>query len=108
MTAIYRVRVDLDGAAPPIWRRLDLRADLPLDMVHLVVQAAFGWENRHLYRFATGGGPFDDGSQRISVMRTSPRAKTTAHRHRRHRWTPSCTSPVTGSRTCTTTATSGN
>lgn len=64
LTAIYRVRVDLDGATPPIWRRLDLRADLPLDVVHLVVQAAFEWENRHLYRFATGGGPFDDGSQR--------------------------------------------
>ena len=61
----YRVLVDLDGSTPPIWRRLDLRADLPLDVVHLVVQAAFDWENRHLYRFAMGGGPFDDRSLKV-------------------------------------------
>lgn len=62
---MYRIRIDLDGATPPIWRRLDLRADLPLDAVHLVVQAAFDWDNRHLYRFATGGGPFDDRSLKV-------------------------------------------
>jgi hypothetical protein len=39
-SAIYRVRVDLDHSSPPIWRRLDLRSDLPLDVVHHVLQAA--------------------------------------------------------------------
>ncbi len=39
--AIYRIRVDLDHAEPPIWRRLDLRSDLPLDVVHQVLQVAF-------------------------------------------------------------------
>jgi hypothetical protein len=61
--AIYRIRVDLDGARPPIWRRLDLRSDLPLDVVHQVVQAAFGWDDYHLHRFSLGGGPFDRDSQ---------------------------------------------
>lgn len=60
---MYRIRVDLDRSDPPIWRRLDLRADLALDVVHLALQAAFDWENRHLYRFVLGGGPFDAGSQ---------------------------------------------
>lgn len=61
--AIFRVRVDLDRANPPIWRRIDLRSDLPLDIVHQVLQAAFSWDDRHLYRFALGGRAFDRGSQ---------------------------------------------
>lgn len=56
---IYRIRVDLDNSWPPIWRRLDVRSDAKLDVVHQVVQAAFGWEDRHLYRFSLGGDPLD-------------------------------------------------
>lgn len=49
--ATLRVRVDLDGATPPIWRRLDLAGDLTLDQVHTVLQAAFGWFDYHLHSF---------------------------------------------------------
>lgn len=38
----YRVRVDLDGAKTPIWRRLELRSDLRLDQLHPVLQTAMG------------------------------------------------------------------
>jgi Plasmid pRiA4b ORF-3-like protein len=61
--AIYRVRVDIDDAQPPIWRRLDLRSDLPLDVVHQILQVAFDWTDSHLHRFSLGGGPFDNRSQ---------------------------------------------
>ena len=40
--AIYRIRIDLDYAQPPIWRRLDLRSNLTLDLLHQVLQVAFG------------------------------------------------------------------
>lgn len=60
---IYRIRVDLDNSWPPIWRRLDVRSDAKLDVVHQVVQAAFGWEDRHLYRFSLGGDPLDATSE---------------------------------------------
>ncbi|MFC8797123.1 hypothetical protein ACFT2C_05285 [Promicromonospora sp. NPDC057138] len=43
----YRVRVDLDDANPPIWRCLDLRSDLTLDVVHQVIQDTFGWALAH-------------------------------------------------------------
>lgn len=59
----YRIRVDLDGAKPPIWRRLDLRSDLPLDVVHQVLQVAFDWTDSHLHRFSVGGRPFDPTGQ---------------------------------------------
>jgi hypothetical protein len=61
--AIYRIRVDLDDAQPPIWRRLDLRSNLTLDLLHQVLQVAFGWTDSHLHRFSLGGGGFDHRSQ---------------------------------------------
>ena len=41
--ATYRLRIDLKGATPPIWRRVELASDMFLDEVHQVIQAAFGW-----------------------------------------------------------------
>lgn len=62
-TVTFRVRVDLDGARPPIWRRLDIRSDVTLDVVHQVLQAAFEWWDYHLHRFSLGGRAFDRESQ---------------------------------------------
>lgn len=50
----YVVRVDLDGAKPPIWRRLHLASDLTLDRLHDVLQAAMGWADSHLHHFQMG------------------------------------------------------
>jgi hypothetical protein len=49
----YRIRIDLDGTAPPLWRRLELRSDLRLDAVHAAIQLAIGWTDRHLHRFTS-------------------------------------------------------
>lgn len=59
----FRIRVDVDHERPPIWRRLDVRSDVTLDIVHQVLQAAFGWWDYHLHRFSLGGDPFDLASQ---------------------------------------------
>jgi hypothetical protein len=50
----YRVRLDLHGARPPVWRRLELPGDLTLPRLHDVIQAAMGWTDSHLHRFRTG------------------------------------------------------
>lgn len=60
---VLRVRVDLAGARPPIWRRLVLRSDLTLAVVHEVLQAAYGWAGGHLHRFAIGGEAFDNRAE---------------------------------------------
>jgi hypothetical protein len=49
-----RVRLDLHGAKPPVWRRLELPGDLTLPRVHDMIQAAMGWTDSHLHRFRTG------------------------------------------------------
>lgn len=51
---LFRLRVDLDGARPPIWRRVEVRSDLTLDGVHDVLQRALGWTNSHLHAFQMG------------------------------------------------------
>lgn len=60
---VLRIRIDLDTSKPAIWRRLELRSDLTLDVVHQALQAAFAWTDSHLHRFSLGGGPFDAHSQ---------------------------------------------
>ena len=50
----FRVHLDLHGAKPPVWRRLELPGDLSLPRLHDVIQAAMGWHDSHLHRFRTG------------------------------------------------------
>lgn len=59
----YRVRVDLEGTDPPLWRRLELASDLFLDQVHDIIQVAFGWTDSHLHRFASGPDRFDEQTE---------------------------------------------
>ncbi|GAA1485303.1 plasmid pRiA4b ORF-3 family protein [Brachybacterium fresconis] len=61
--AILTMRLDLEGATPPIWRRLELRSDLTLAELHRIIQISFDWMDSHLHRFALGGSPFDPSAQ---------------------------------------------
>jgi hypothetical protein len=55
---IYRIKVSLQGAKPPIWRRLELPADTTLARLHRIIQVAFGWDDSHLHVFQTAYGEF--------------------------------------------------
>jgi hypothetical protein len=56
---IAQIKVTLLGASkPPVWRRLQLRADTRLDRLHGLIQAAFGWEDYHLHSFTRGQEEF--------------------------------------------------
>ncbi len=52
----FRIRIDLQGTTPPVWRRVDVPGDISLPQLHDVVQAAMGWTDSHLHRFRTGNG----------------------------------------------------
>lgn len=58
---IYRLRIDLKGAKPPIWRRVEVPGDLTLAGLHEVIQTVFEWEGCHLHVFETARGEFGDG-----------------------------------------------
>lgn len=45
----FDLRITITGTEPEVWRRLKVPAALTVQQFHLAVQAAFGWEDRHLY-----------------------------------------------------------
>jgi Plasmid pRiA4b ORF-3-like protein len=48
---VLQVKITMAEADdPPVWRRLLLPADMRLDRLHQVIQAAMGWENYRLAR----------------------------------------------------------
>lgn len=51
----YRLRIELEGAQPPVWREVLVDPNLPLDEVHDLVQAVFDWDDSHPHDFATVG-----------------------------------------------------
>ncbi|NUK18206.1 plasmid pRiA4b ORF-3 family protein, partial [Streptomyces lunaelactis] len=54
--SVLQIKVTLADIRPPIWRRLQVPADLTLDRLHLVIQTAMGWENYHMHLFSTPAG----------------------------------------------------
>ncbi len=56
---IVQIKIKLLGVTkPPVWRRVQLRADTRLDQLHEILQAALGWENYHLHAFSIGDEEF--------------------------------------------------
>jgi len=56
MTAasIAHLRIKLDDVEPAVVRRVEVPLAIPLDRLHLVLQAAMGWTNSHLYEIRAG------------------------------------------------------
>ena len=48
---IYQLHIELEGTNPLVWRRIVVLGDLTLYRLHMAIQGAFGWENRHLFEF---------------------------------------------------------
>ena len=57
--SIVRIRVELADIEPKVVRVMEVPLTLRLDRLHLAIQAAMGWENRHLYQFEAGGTRWD-------------------------------------------------
>ncbi len=53
--AIARLKITLDDVEPKVLRRIEVPLTLKLDRLHLVIQAAMGWSNYHLYEIRAGG-----------------------------------------------------
>jgi hypothetical protein len=79
MTAasIAHLRIKLDNVEPAIVRRVEVPLTIRLDRLHLVLQAAMGWTNSHLYEIRArdvgwgrpdpdfGDGPLDASKARL-------------------------------------------
>lgn len=54
----YQLRVTIRGIEPLIWRRLRVRSDMSLAVLHEVLQAAMGWTDSHLHEFTIDGAVY--------------------------------------------------
>jgi Plasmid pRiA4b ORF-3-like protein len=83
------LKITLDDVEPTVMRRIVVPADIRLDRLHLVIQAAMGWTNSHLYEFRIGGagwgdpdpgglydGPLEAKKGRLSVVLADAGRKT--------------------------------
>jgi len=61
--SVHVVKVNLHGAKPPVWRRLEIPSFTPLGLVHEVLQVAFDWTGYHLHSFETVWGEYEDPLQ---------------------------------------------
>lgn len=69
----YQFKISLEGAKPPIWRRVLVPPNMNFASFHLVIQAAMGWENGHLFSFFNDrresqiGIPYDDDFMDMAI-----------------------------------------
>jgi len=51
----FQFKIEIHQSNPKIWRRIIIPYDYTFYKFHLAIQGAFGWENRHLFRFSENG-----------------------------------------------------
>lgn len=47
----YQIKIMMNGAKPPVWRRISIPAACTFAQLHESIQVLFGWMNYHLYEF---------------------------------------------------------
>ena len=56
----YTFKIDLTNTEPLVSRTIKVYSETTLYLMHHIVQAAMGWENRHLYEFSINNLRFAD------------------------------------------------
>lgn len=74
---IYELKITLAGIEPGIWRKLLVRGDTNLGLLHAVFQVAMGWTNSHLHQFVAGYERFGDPATTSEEMGEHDENKTT-------------------------------
>ncbi len=83
---IVRIRIELQGIEPTIWRQVDVPSSSTLMALHDIIQVVMGWQDAHLFEFNVGekvyGNPFPDDSfeERRVYKAKSIRLKTLLER----------------------------
>ena len=65
---IYQLKVTLKRVRPPVWRRIQVPADLLLSELHDVLQDAMGWSNYHLHAFHIAGEDYFSDPESVEDM----------------------------------------
>jgi hypothetical protein len=71
---VYQIKVTLNGSKPPIWRRIQVRADTTLAKLHTILQIVMGWANYHLHAFRIDSIDYGENSPELP-MRSDKRTR---------------------------------
>ncbi|EEG77277.1 plasmid pRiA4b ORF-3 family protein [Dethiobacter alkaliphilus] len=66
LSEVFQLRVELEGTHPPVWRSLVVPETFTFWELHVAIQDAFGWEDRHRHMFY-GSGLADRGKVKIGM-----------------------------------------
>jgi Plasmid pRiA4b ORF-3-like protein len=64
---VHTIKVTLAGSRPPIWRRLQVSSAITLRALHDVLQAAFGWEDYHMWVFENPLGRWGVADRELEI-----------------------------------------
>lgn len=53
--AVLQLKITLKWSKPPIWRRVQVPANISLARLHQIIQDAMGWTDSHLHQFTIHG-----------------------------------------------------
>jgi hypothetical protein len=59
---IFQIQISLNGFAPKIWRRIQLKSDTLLPDLHDIIQTTMGWDDSHLHQFIKSKEFYGDSS----------------------------------------------
>ena len=65
---VARMRIEMRGTKPKIWRRVDVPISFTLMSLHEVIQVAFEWHGGHLIEFKVGGRSFSGPTKEETFM----------------------------------------
>ncbi len=78
---VYQLKVALQGAKPPIWRRIQVPGNITLEQLHSVIQLCMQWDDQHLHQFLIDRTCYSlpDGDDLWQASRPKNEAKFTLH-----------------------------
>ena len=78
---IYQLKVALQGAKPPIWRRIQVPGNITLEELHSIIQICMEWDDQHLHQFLIDRTCYSlpDGDDLWQASRPKNEAKFTLH-----------------------------
>lgn len=59
-TKFIQLRINLEDAPLPIWRRLLVNSEIKLDQMHEILQLTMGWSGYHIHHFHFGSTIYGD------------------------------------------------
>lgn len=68
----YQLKIELEGIAPSIWRRVMVPGKISLGRLHAVIQMAMGWSNAHLHQFIVDRQIYSDPTFELNEFGDMP------------------------------------